>query len=475
MNGMTGGLVLGAAVACAGLTARGDHAGVKAVLGDTSADYVEVKDPVVKANIERFRDMKLGLMMHFGPYSQVGITESWPLLDPASGWERRRALHMGVGDAFRSNYWNLARTFNPIRFDADAWAEAAATNGFRYLCFTTKHHDGFAMYDTKYSDYKITAKDCPYSSRPNADMVRDIWDAFRRRGLAISCYFSKADWHHGDYWEDLGVGRRVGTLPTYDTKAHPERWARFERFMRDQMVELCRDYGRIEIMWLDCAFVGGRPETRFDLSGILAECRRYQPWLIAADRGVPGVNEQIVTPEQAVPPEPLACPWESCITMGTGWSYRYDDTYKSARELIQMFVGIVAKGGCLALNVGPRPDGVIPDPALRRMREMGAWLRANGAAIYASRPFAPHAVGNWRFTRRAGHFYAIRLTPDGERDVRQVLLDDGKSKGWKLARVVHVPTGAEIPFGRTDGGWLLRLPQGLVPDPAADAFELFFD
>ena len=475
MNGMTGGLVLGAAVACAGLTARGDHAGVKAVLGDTSADYVEVKDPVVKANIERFRDMKLGLMMHFGPYSQVGITESWPLLDPASGWERRRALHMGVGDAFRSNYWNLARTFNPIRFDADAWAEAAATNGFRYLCFTTKHHDGFSMYDTKYSDYKITAKDCPYSSRPNADMVRDIWDAFRRRGLAISCYFSKADWHHEDYWEDHGIGHRTTWYPTYSPRERPEKWARFERFMRDQMVELCRDYGRIEIMWLDGAAVGCRSDTRVDMSGILAECRRYQPWLIAADRSITGPNQQLITPEQTVPEQPMACPWESCITMASNWSYRFDDEYKSAKELVQLLVGVVAKGGCLVLNVAPRPDGAIPEPALERMNAMGAWLRANGRAIYATRPFPPYSVRNWCFTRRDGRFYAIRLTRSGERDIQRIVLNNDKSKDWRIARIVHVPTGREIPFQATEDGWTLDLPQDFAADPYAEAFEIFFN
>lgn len=440
------------------------------VHGYVPADYVEVTDPAVKANLEHFRDLKLGLMMHFGIYSQVGIDESWPLVD-SSAWRARQMTDMGVGDTFKSNYWNLAKTFNPIRFDADAWARAAATNGFKYLCFTTKHHDGFAMFDTKYSDFKITGRDCPYASRPNADMVRDIWDAFRRRGLAISCYFSKADWHHEDFWENHGIGYETTWYPTYLPKEKPEKWTRFEQFMRNQMVELCRDYGRIEIMWLDGASVGCRPDTRVDMDGILAECRKYQPWLIAADRSIKGPNQQLMTPEQTVPAEPMACPWESCITMASNWSYRFDDEYKSAKELVQLFVGIVAKGGCLALNVAPRPDGVIPQPALERMNAMGAWLRKNGEAIYATRPLAPYSSRNWCFTQRDDKRYAIRLTREGERDLRRIVLDGTKFGAARITRIVHVPTQREMAFVRVTDGWAFDLPDDIEADPYAEVFR----
>ena len=461
------------AFVCAGLTAQCEEIGETGVHGYTPKGYIEVTDPAIRANIERFRDMKLGLMMHFGIYSQVGIDESWPLVDTAV-WRARQMTDMGVGDEFKRNYWNLAKTFNPIRFNAETWAQVAATNGFRYLCFTTKHHDGFALFDTKYSNFKITSKDCPYAARKNADMVRDIWNAFRRRGLAISCYFSKADWHHEDYWEDHGIGHYTTWYPTYLPKEHPEKWTRFERFMRNQMVELCRDYGRIEIMWLDGAAVGCRPDTRVDMSSILAECRKYQPWLIAADRSIEGPNQQLITPEQTVPDQPMACPWESCITMASNWSYRFDDEYKSARELVQLLVGIVAKGGCLALNVAPRPDGVIPEPALERLNAMGAWLRANGRSIYSTRPFPPYSVRNWCFTQRAGRYYAIRLTREGEHGIQQVVLNNDKSKGWKIDRIFHVSTDVEIPCAETENGWVLRLPTGFVADPYADAFELVF-
>ena len=162
----------------------GDDTGQTGVHGYTPKGYVAVTDPVVKANIERFRDMKLGLMMHFGIYSQVGIDESWPLVD-AAVCAHRQMTDMGVGDEFKRNYWNLAKTFNPIRFDADAWARAAATNGFKYLCFTTKHHDGFSMFDTKATDYDVVDA-TPF----RRDVVKELADAWRAEGLKLGFYYS---------------------------------------------------------------------------------------------------------------------------------------------------------------------------------------------------------------------------------------------------------------------------------------------
>ena len=449
-----------------------EDAGVTGVHGYTPKGYRPVKEPAVLENIERFRDMKLGLMMHFGVYSQVGIDESWPLVDTAV-WRARQMTDMGVGDEFKRNYLDLHRTFNPIRFDADAWARAAQTNGFRYLCFTTKHHDGFCMWDTKYTDYKITSPECPYSRRPNADMVRAIWDAFRKRGMAISCYFSKADWHHPDYWEDHGVGHHTTWFPTYSPREQPEKWARFREFTRNQMLELCRDYGRIEIMWLDGAAVGCRSDTKIRMDEIIAECRKIQPWLIAADRCCGGEGcENLITPEQTVPEKPCAVPWESCITMASNWSYRYDDEYKDPRTLIHLLIGVVAKGGCLVLNVAPRPDGVIPEPALKRMNEMGRWLRANGEAIYATRPYPPYSARNWAFTQsRKGVPYAIRMTRDGERDLHQVVFPEG-FRNRKVVKAVHLATGIEFTPVDTEDGQLIRFPEGFVADPYAEAFRL---
>jgi len=447
-----------------------DDAGVTGVHGYTPEGYVPVTEPAVLENIERFRDMKLGLMMHFGIYNQVGLIESWPLNDQAQQWARP-VCDMGVGDDFKRNYWNLNRSFNPIRYCPEEWARIARRNGFRYLCLTTKHHDGFCLWDTQYTDYKVTAKECPYSTTKRPDIVKATYDAFRKEGLAISLYFSKGDWHHPDYWDNQGLGYRTTWLPSYDPDKYPERWRRFKEFTWNQILELVRNYGRIEMLWLDCAAVGCQKNTRIDIDGLVAECRKTQPWLIAADRTIGGKSENILTPEQCVPEKPMLCPWESCVTMAANWSYYYDDTYKSTKELLDLLIGIVAKGGCLVLNVSPRPDGVIPTPALKRMDEMGAWLAKNGEAIYGTRPVAPYMVESWAFTQKKGRLFAIRKTRPGETSVRQVVLPNETTAGT-VARVIHLASGRDFPFERTPDGWLVRFPSDVSSDSCADAFEI---
>lgn len=439
--------------------------------GYYAGDYVEVTDPLVKAEIEKFRDRKLALMMHFGIYSQLGIHESWPLVDAEASWSRS-LVDWTEGEELKRQYVGMWKSFNPVRLQPERWAALAKKDGFRYLVFTTKHHDGFCLFDSKYTDYKVTNPECPFSRNKNADIVKSVFDAFRAEGLAISCYFSKPDWHHPDYWDNCGLGRKTSRWPSYDVKKDPERWARFVAFTRSQILELVRDYGPFECLWLDGGQVQRRAGLDINIEDIVAEARKIRPGLIAADRTAGGMAENIITPEQTVPEKPLMVPWESCVTMGTGFSYRYDDTYKSPRELIHLLVDIVAKGGNLALNVAPGPDGRLPQPAIDRMDAMGAWLKANGAAIYGTRVLAPYRVSGWAFTRgKDGQAYAIRLWKEGERHVVRPVVPKAFD-GSAVRRVVHLATGAEIPFNRTDSGLLLRLPDGVEADAYADAFRL---
>lgn len=454
----------------AAIVAFARDAGLTGVHGYTPEGYVPVTEPAVLENIERFRDMKLGLMMHFGIYNQVGLIESWPLNDQAQQWARP-VRDMGVGDEFKRNYWNLNRSFNPIRYDPAEWARVAKKNGFKYLCLTTKHHDGFCMWDTRYTDYKVTAAECPYSSSANPDIVKATYAAFRKEGLAISLYFSKGDWHHPDYWDSLGLGYRTTWLPSYDPDACPDRWNRFKEFTWNQILELVKNYGRFEVLWLDCAAVGSRKETQIDIDGLVAECRKIQPWLIAADRTIGGKSENILTPEQCVPEKPMVCPWESCVTMAANWSYHYDDEYKSTKELLDLLIGIVAKGGCLLLNVSPRPDGVIPAPAKRRLDEMGAWLRKNGEAIYGTRPIFPFMVESWAFTQKGGRRFAIRKTRPGETEVHQVVLP-AETTNREIVKITHLASGRECRAVKTKDGWLVVFPDDITADQYADAFEL---
>lgn len=323
--------------------------------------YVTPSDPRVLKKLEWFKDQKLGLMMHWGPYSQLGIVESWALSDGDADWSRHEIDWEVTGEEFKKEYFALNKTFNPLRFEPEKWADLAKEAGMKYLLFTTKHHDGFCMWDSKYSDYKTTAPDCPFHTHKYADICAHLFESFRKRGVGIVAYFSKADWHVDSYWKnDTARGNFKYRGPSYNPKENPEEWERFVTFTQNQIRELGTNYGKLDAMWFDAGWVCPQSGQDIRLGEIIEEIRKVQPGMLCADRTVGGPYENYVTPEQCVPEKPLSIPWESCITLGTSFSFKYEDEYKSPRQVICLLVDIVVKGGNLAINVGPQPDGRIP-------------------------------------------------------------------------------------------------------------------
>jgi alpha-L-fucosidase len=388
-------------------------AGSMAIAQDHSPQERET-DPLVLKRLEWFQDMKFGLLMHWGPYSQWGVVESWSLCPEDEGWCQRRGPYAKDYWEYKKAYENLKSTFNPLRFDPDRWASAAKGAGMRYVVFTTKHHDGFCMFDTRTTDYRITDKDCPFSASPRRNVTREIFEAFRKQGFGIGAYFSKPDWHAPDYWWSYfpPLDRNVN----YDITKHPERWESFKQFTFDQIKELMSEYGRVDILWLDGGWVNpGNRGQDIDLSAIAGMARSYQPGLIVVDRAVPGRFENYRTPEQEVPDKPLDYVWETCMTMATSWSYVPGDQYKPTRKLVHLLVDVVAKGGNFLLNIGPSPEGELPPAALERLKEIGDWMKVNGGAIYATRPLVPYAEGRVRFTQSAdGQVNAVYLADPQE-------------------------------------------------------------
>ena len=430
--------------------------------------YVQSTDPLIQERLEWFQDQKLALMMHWGPYSQLGLVESWAMSDADADWSRTGVNWTDDGELFKRQYRALNRTFNPIRFQPELWAALAADCGFKYLIFTTKHHDGFCMWDTAYSAYKITARDCPFHSHPQADITRHLFDAFRAQGLGIAAYFSKADWHTPYYWNPEFPAEKTARGPSYKPAEHPDLWEGFKNFTKNQVLELCRNYGRLDILWFDAGWVRA-PKQDIDLGGIVDEARKLQPWLLSADRTVGGPYENYITPEQCIPDKPLGVPWESCVTVGTSFSFAYEDRYKSPRELVHLLSDIVAFGGNLALNIGPQPDGRLPSGAIKSVRGLGEWLKKNGEAIYGTRTVVPYKVDNLRYTKKANVVYVIYLCPEGS--TLPATISFPYATLVKVARLLD--TGETCAFTRDNDKLSVTLPAAKVgTDPLAQVFAL---
>jgi alpha-L-fucosidase len=418
-------------------------------------------DPAILQKLEQWKDLKFGLLMHWGTYSQWGIVESWSLCSEDEDWCRRKTKN--YMDYCRE-YTRLKSTFNPVGFDPVKWAEVAKYAGMKYVIFTTKHHDGFCMFDTKETDYSITDAGCPFHNNPKANVTKEIFEAFRARGFWTGAYFSKPDWHCNDYWAEEWAtpDRNVN----YSIKKYPERWQKYCDFTYKQIRELMSQYGKVDILWLDGGWVDPKNGQDVNMPKIAAMARSYQRDLLIVDRTVTGKYENYRTPEQQIPDKLLDYPWETCMTMASSWSYVPGDIYKPANQIIHMLVDIVCKGGNYLLNIGPSPEGEWADSAYVRLREIGDWMKINGEAIYNSRPVNPFKAGKVCYTSNPdGTIYVIYLADPGELIMPETIEVRGfqPSTGSDIELLGH--KGMLKWKKEQDSGFLIEVPKALQKSP----------
>ncbi len=446
------------------------------------AQYVPDPDPVVQKKLAEWQNLKFGLLMHWGAYSQWGIVESWSICAEDEGWCRRKSDNY---TDYKKEYEGLKNTFNPVDFDPQKWAAAAKYAGMRYVVFTTKHHDGFCMFDTKETDYKVTDPGCPFSSNPKANIAKEIFDAFRAEGLWTGAYFSKPDWHSPHYWwpNFATPDRNVN----YDIKTYPDRWENFVQFTHNQIIELMTGYGPMDILWLDGGWVRTLTDVEISryindpgykfmhvqsqdirMDELVQKAREKQPGLIVVDRAVPGKNQNYLTPENEVPEHTLPYPWESCIISGGSWSWIPNPTYKTPRQVVHLLTDIVAKGGNLLLNIAPGPDGNWDKGAYEMLTGVGEWMKVNSGAIYNTKPLAPYKEGKVCLTQgNNGTKYLIYLAGENENSPpAKIWFSDFELAEKATARMLG--TDVTLNLEKIADGVLVNIPVSIQENPPCD-------
>ncbi|HSW45413.1 MAG TPA: alpha-L-fucosidase [Phycisphaerae bacterium] len=343
------------------------------------------------ADLRWFHDARFGMFVCWGPVSLTGQEIGW-----SRGGERRGQGN-GRGPTPVEIYDNLYKQWKPDGFDARQWVKVALDGGMKYMIFLVKHHDGFCLYDTRLTDYKSTGPQSAWK----IDVLKQVADACHEAGLRLFIYYSQPDWHHPDY--------------------RTENHQRYIEYLHGQIRELLTGYGRIDGLWFDGLQPRGedRHDEKYagadlwDADNLFRMARTIQPHLLINNRC--GLPADFDTPEQKIGRFQTDRLWESCITLGTQWSWKPEDRIKPLKECIDILVRCAGGDGNLALNTGPMPDGRIEPRQADRYREIGQWLSKYGRSIYRTRggPFPP---GSWgASTHRDGKVYVHILNWETDR------------------------------------------------------------
>ena len=374
-----------------------------------STGFAQEKKNVKKLSdderMEWWRDAKFGMFIHWGAYSIIGGERDTKIAGGGAEWA------MDKLDYTIEDYEKYPEMFNPQLFDADAWVTMAKNAGMKYIVITSKHHEGFALWDSKVSDYDVMD-----TSPFKRDIIKELSEACKKQGIIFCVYYSIVDWHHPQAQGNL--------YPNYNIAQHddpsvvnPKFPKYFKNYMKPQVKELLTNYGDIGVVWFDGDWISDyTTEMGKELYDFI---REIQPNTIVNNRvdkgrmGMEGMDADgdfagdFGTPEQEIPDTGIASDWEACMTMNGSWGYKpSDNTWKSSEDLIQKLVDIVSKGGNFLLNIGPDGFGRFPAESIRRLNAMGEWTKKNGESVYGASA-SPYEKPKWgRYTQKGNVIYA---------------------------------------------------------------------
>lgn len=429
-------------------------AGLLLVLNSVSIVAQENPDPYANetkeqrdARMKWWREAKFGMFIHWGVYSV-----------PAGTYKGKRIG--GIGEWIMHNakipvaeYREYAKQFNPVKYNPDEWVKLAKEAGMKYIVITSKHHDGFALFDSKVTEWDVVDA-TPYKK----DLLKPLAEACQRHGIKLGFYYSQAqDWNHpggaaaGGHWDPA----QDGSMDEY-----------IDKIAVPQVKEILSNYGPIAILWWDTP-MNMTPERAKKLIPLL----RLQPGIIHNNRLGGGFHGDTETPEQYIPATGFpGRDWEVCMTMNDTWGYKsYDNNWKSTKTLIRNLVDIASKGGNYLLNVGPTSEGLIPEPSVERLKEIGKWMKVNGEAIYATTasPFKRLPWG--RCTKKVQgdqttlYLHVFDWPQDGS------LLVPGLKNKALSAKLLA--TGETLAFKNTDEGVVITVPK-TAPDEISSTVVL---
>ncbi len=408
-----------------------------AAFGSINAQSAYQPSEAIRQAQTEFQDKKFGIFLHWGLYSMLGQGE-WVM--------QNRNIHY-------QEYPKLAAAFYPSLFNADEWVEAIKASGAKYITITSRHHDGFSLWNSAASDYN-SVKATPFKR----DILKELSEACQRHGIALHFYYSHLDWGRPDY--PLGRTGKGTRRPT-----NQQNWKQYQAFMNAQLTELLTGYGKIGAIWFDGVWDHDSDPTPFDwqLRPQYDLIHQLQPSCLVAnnhhlppfdgedvqifERDLPGENKAGYSGENGIS---QTLPLESCETMNRTWGYNITDSiYKSPRQLVHLLVGAAGRNANLLLNVGPEPSGKLPEEAVGRLREIGKWLQQYGETIYGTRggEVEPHT---WGVSTRKGNRLFIHVLDLADQALFVPL------KYNKVKRAIEFKSGKKVKFTRVDGGITLQ-------------------